>query len=86
MSRSHKRARDFHLAQVDKLEEVFHLECRDVLHEDDLVLIDLSPHLQEEVSEVGGGGGEDHLVRGEGGAPAAGECDVGEVLAAEDVP
>ena len=39
----------------------------------------------EEVPEVGGGGGEYHLVGGEGGTSAAGERHVREILAAENV-
>ena len=39
----------------------------------------------EEVSEVGRGGGQDHLVGGEGGAPAARQRHIGEVLATKYV-
>ena len=55
------------------------------LHEDDLVLIDFASDFHEEVPEVCRGGGEDHLVGGERGAPAARKRHVGEVLAGEDV-
>ena len=39
----------------------------------------------EEVPEVGGGGGEDHLVRREGSATAARQSHVRQVLAAEHI-
>ena len=41
--------------------------------------------LLEEVLEVGGGGGEDHLVRVIGGATAACQSDIGEIVVAIDL-
>ena len=42
--------------------------------------------LLEELPEVGRGGGEDHLVRVVGAAPAAGQSDVTETVVAEHLP
>ena len=40
----------------------------------------------EELPEVGGGGGEDHLVGVVGAASPAGQSHVGEVVVAEHLP
>ena len=42
--------------------------------------------LLEEVAEVVGGGGEDHLVRVKRCAPAASQSDIGQIVAAEYLP
>ena len=50
------------------------------------MLRDAGPDLLEEVPEVVGGGGEDDLVRVEGGAAAARQSDVSHVAAPKELP